>query len=311
MQNTISISEVIPHSVARPTVSVIIPALNEERNLPFVAERMPVDVDEIVFVDGDSRDNTAMVARDLWPDGVHIRQTRRGKGNALACGFAVASGDIIVMIDADGSTDPAEIPRFVEPLISGADFVKGSRFIEGGGSDDITRFRRVGNRFLNDLVNILFDMDYTDLCYGYNAFWRRCLDIFCLPDVTADEPQWGDGFEVETLINVRLAARRANIVEVASYESSRIHGVSNLNAVSDGLRVLSTIQREFRASRSTSRSAQSGTISRRISGDVIEIGNGYSGGSGRTQLRQPALQPLCSAAVSETAHDCDVMCRQQ
>lgn len=240
-----SIRDAIPHAVGRPTVSVIIPALNEERNLPFVADRMPADVDEIVVVNGDSWDNTASVARSLWPDGVHIQQTRRGKGNALACGFAVATGDIIVMIDADGSTDPAEIPRFVEALVSGADFAKGSRFTEGGGSADITRVRRLGNRFLNSLVNVLFDMDYTDLCYGYNAFWRRCLDIFDLPDVEADEPQWGDGFEIETLINVRLAACRANIVEVASYESNRIHGVSNLNAVSDGLRVLATIQREF------------------------------------------------------------------
>jgi glycosyltransferase involved in cell wall biosynthesis len=245
MHNAVSMTDAIPHAVARPTVSVIIPALNEERNLPFVAARMPVEVDEIVVVNGDSRDDTAKVARSLWPDGVHIQQTRRGKGNALACGFAVATGDIIVMIDADGSTDPAEIPRFVEALVSGADFAKGTRFTKGGGSDDITRIRRLGNWFLNCLVNVLFDMDYTDLCYGYNAFWRRCLDIFCLPDVDAGQPQWGDGFEVETLINVRLATCRANIVEVASYESRRIHGVSNLNAVSDGLRVLATIRREF------------------------------------------------------------------
>ncbi|OBC16609.1 glycosyl transferase [Mycobacterium sp. 852013-50091_SCH5140682] len=245
MQDAVSIRDAIPHAVTRPTVSVIIPALNEERNLPYVAERMPAGIDEIVVVNGDSKDDTARVARRLWPDGVHVRQTRRGKGNALACGFEVATGDIIVMIDADGSTDPAEIPLFVETLVAGADFAKGSRFTEGGGSADITRIRRLGNRFLNQLVNVLFDMDYTDLCYGYNAFWRRCLDVISMPDVAADGPQWGDGFEVETLINVRLAAHGAKIVEVASYESSRIHGVSNLNAVSDGLRVLATIQREF------------------------------------------------------------------
>lgn len=71
---------------------------------------MPAGIDEIVFVDGGSDDDTVAVARELWPDGIHIRQTRRGKGNALACGFEAASGDIIVAIDADGSTDPAEIP---------------------------------------------------------------------------------------------------------------------------------------------------------------------------------------------------------
>ena len=137
------------HGAERPRVSVIIPALNEERNLPFVAAKMPEDVDEIVFVNGNSVDNTAVVARELWPDGVHVAQTRKGKGNALACGFEAASGDIIVMIDADGSTDPQEIPSYVGALVAGADFAKGSRFIQGGGSADITHFRRLGNWGLN------------------------------------------------------------------------------------------------------------------------------------------------------------------
>jgi len=242
---TATMSEALPQYVARPRVSVVIPALNEARNLPIVAGRMPAGIDEIIFVNGDSQDNTAEVARQLWPNGVHLRQTRKGKGNALACGFAAASGDIIAMIDADGSTDPAEIPRFVETLTAGADFAKGSRFIRGGGSTDITRFRRLGNSRLNNLVNILFATNYTDLCYGYNAFWRRCLDVMSLPDANASEPQWGDGFEIEALINVRIAVSGAKIVEVASYESNRIYGVSNLNAVADGLRILSTIQREF------------------------------------------------------------------
>jgi glycosyltransferase involved in cell wall biosynthesis len=229
----------------RPKVSVVIPALNEEHNLRHVAGRMPEDVDEVVFVNGDSRDNTAAVARHLWPTGVHIKQSRRGKGNALACGIAAASGDIIVTIDADGSTDPAEIPRYVGALMAGADYAKGSRFIPGGGSTDITKFRRLGNRGLNVLVNVLFATRFTDLCYGYNAFWRHCLDVICLPDVDAQETQWGDGFEVETLINTRMGTSQLKVIEVHSYESSRIHGASNLNAIADGFRVLSTIWREF------------------------------------------------------------------
>jgi glycosyltransferase involved in cell wall biosynthesis len=224
----------ISHGAERPRVSVVIPALNEERNLPFVAAKMPEDVDEIVFVNGASVDNTDVVARELWPDGIHVRQTRKGKGNALACGFKAATGDIIVMIDADGSTDPLEIPRYVSALVSGADFAKGSRFILGGGSADITKFRRIGNWGLNAMVNALFATKYTDLCYGYNAFWRHCLDVMELPETNDAQPQWGDGFEIETLINVRVAARRLSIAEVCSYEASRIHGVSNLNAVRDG-----------------------------------------------------------------------------
>ncbi len=245
--------EPIPRDRPQPKVSVVIPALNEERNLPHVAARIPDDIDEIVFVNGDSVDNTAEVARELWPDGVHVKQTRKGKGNALACGFAVASGEIIVMLDADGSTDPIEIPDYIGALTSGADFAKGSRFISGGGSADITLFRRLGNKGLNGLVNTLFSTQYTDLCYGYNAFWRHCLDVMELPAVHATSPQWGDGFEIETLINVRVAARGLKISEVCSYERNRIHGASNLNAVTDGIRVLRTIRREFAHARETER----------------------------------------------------------
>ena len=235
----------IPRDVTRPRVSVVIPALNEELNLPYVASRMPSDVDEIVLVNGPSVDKTAEVARQLWPDGVHIDQTRAGKGNALACGFAAASGDIIVMIDSDGSTDPAEIPLYVTALISGADYAKGSRFVRGGGSDDITKFRRLGNKGLNGIVNVLFSTRFTDLCYGYNAFWRRCLDAMRLPDTHAPLQQWGDGFEVEALINVRVAASHFKIAEVCSYEKVRLHGASNLRSLKDGMRVLRTILKEF------------------------------------------------------------------
>jgi glycosyltransferase involved in cell wall biosynthesis len=251
MSKVIGIWEATSHSHTgrRPTISVVIPALNEERNLAYLASRLPHDVDEIVFVDGNSVDNTAVVARELWPNGVHLTQTRKGKGNALACGFAAASGDIIVMIDADGSTDPAEIPRFVGALISGKDFAKGSRFVQGGGSSDITRIRRLGNWGLNTLVNVLFATKYTDLCYGYNAFWSDCLEVMDLPNTEARYPQWGDGFEIESLINVRVAASGMQIAEVSSYELDRIHGVSNLNAVNDGLRILRTILQEFRQAR--------------------------------------------------------------
>jgi glycosyltransferase involved in cell wall biosynthesis len=240
-----TVRDAISRDATPPTVSVIIPALNEARNLPHVARAMPVDIDEIVVVDGGSKDDTVAVARELWPDAVHIKQTRRGKGNALACGFAAASGDIIVAIDADGSTDPAEIPRFVAALTEGADFAKGSRFIAGGGSHDITRLRRAGNWGLNALVNVLFAATYTDLCYGYNAFWRYCLDVIDLPDTETLDPQWGDGFEIETMVNVRAVARGLTIAEVHSLEANRIHGESNLNAVRDGLRVLRTIISEF------------------------------------------------------------------
>src|SRR5579875_604305 len=157
----------------RPTVTAVIPTLNEAENLPHVFRHLPNGVNELIVVDGHSTDDTLQVTRSLRPDARLVLQDRRGKGNALACGFAAARGDIIVTVDADGSTDPEEIPSFIAPLIRGADFVKGSRYLEGGGSEDITRVRSLGNLALGWSVNLLFGTHYTDLCYGYNAFWRR------------------------------------------------------------------------------------------------------------------------------------------
>jgi glycosyltransferase involved in cell wall biosynthesis len=218
-----------------PPVSVVIPTLNEAANLPHVFERLPEGLHEVLIVDGASTDGTVEIARRLRPDVRIIIEPRRGKGRALATGFEAVTGEIVVMIDADGSTDAAEIPRFVSALLNGADFVKGSRFAQGGGSSDITAARRVGNRALNALVNSLYRTSYTDLCYGYNAFWARCL-----PYMRVD----CDGFEVETLINVRVAKAGLVIHEVPSFERDRLYGDSNLSVVRDGLRVLRTIGTE-------------------------------------------------------------------
>src|SRR5215469_3224710 len=143
-----------------PRVSVVVPALNEARNLPYVFARLPKDIHELILIDGHSLDDTVQVARELRPDVRVVMQTRTGKGNALACGFAAATGDIIAMIDADGSTSPAEIPRFVRALLDGADFAKGSRFVSGAGSTDITRLRRLGNHMLSASVNMLYGTRY-------------------------------------------------------------------------------------------------------------------------------------------------------
>jgi hypothetical protein len=225
-------------AVAAPeqvSISLVIPALNEAANLPHVLTRIPTMVDEVLLVDGHSVDDTIAVARAIRPEIRVLLQRAHGKGNALACGFAAATGDIIVMLDADGSTDPAELPQFVDVLLGGSDFAKGSRFVEGGHSADITRVRATGNKFLNTAVNVLFRTRYTDLCYGYNAFWRHCL-----PHMSVTSP----GFEVETLINVRIARAGLLVTEVPSIEYERIHGVSKLNAVRDGMRALSVIVRE-------------------------------------------------------------------
>ena len=156
-----------------PTVSVVIPAKNEERNISHVLDALPEGMHEVILVDGNSVDRTVEVARQHYPEIIVIGQTRKGKGNALACGFERATGDFIVMIDADSSTDPSEIPRFVDALRQGADFAKGSRFMPGAGSSDISRVRQAGNFWLIRFVNLLYGTRYTDLCYGYNAFRPR------------------------------------------------------------------------------------------------------------------------------------------
>jgi len=237
-----------PRTNSDASISIIVPALNEARNLPRVFAALPADA-EVVLVDGGSQDDTVKVAQDLRPDVVVVQQTRRGKGNALACGFSASTGELIVMIDADCSTDPAEIPRFIEALHDGADFAKGTRFALGGGSDDITPLRRLGNKGLNGLVNVLFGTSFTDLCYGYNAFRRTVLADMALPRLDLPAPPsgklYGDGFEVETLINIRVATAGRKITEVPSIEAPRQFGESNLNAVRDGIRVLKTIMKEF------------------------------------------------------------------
>jgi glycosyltransferase involved in cell wall biosynthesis len=222
-------------NIRSPKVSVVIPALTEAENLPHVLATLPADTYELVLVDGHSSDGTSTVAREHYPTVKIVGQPGRGKGDALRAGFAACTGDVIVMMDADGSTDGGEIKRFVAALVEGADYAKGSRFMDGGGSEDITLLRGAGNRLFCWLVNRLYKTSYTDLCYGYNAFWRSVLPAI-FPDC--------GGFEVETALNVRAARAGLRVVEVPSVEHRRIHGESKLRPVRDGLRVLRTILRE-------------------------------------------------------------------
>jgi hypothetical protein len=225
-------------------VSVVVPAINEAMNIGHVLSRLPDDLHEVILVDGNSDDETIEAARHAYPEIRVLTQNGRGKGDALRTGFAAVTGNLVVMLDADGSADPAEIPRFVEALEAGADFAKGSRFLDGGGSDDITVVRRLGNAVLSGTANVLHATRFTDLCYGYNAFWARCL-----PFISLDAP----GFEVETLINLRIAASGMKITEVPSYEADRMSGHSNLNTFRDGARVLGTIFKEARRRRGIQR----------------------------------------------------------
>ncbi|HEY7031949.1 MAG TPA: glycosyltransferase family 2 protein [Thermomicrobiales bacterium] len=219
-------------------VTVVIPALNEAANLPHVLPRIPGWVDEVILVDGLSTDGTPEIAQKVCPHVRIVAQDGRGKGNALRSGFAAATGDIIVMLDADGSTDPAEIPAYIGPLLAGADFAKGSRFIQGGGTADMSVTRRFGNWVFVTLVQCFHGGRFSDLCYGYNAFWTRVLPRLDLE---------GEGFEIETIMNVRALRAGLKVVEVPSFEAPRIHGTSRLRTLPDGWRVLKAIARESAA----------------------------------------------------------------
>lgn len=219
----------------RTSVTMIIPTLNEAENLPHVLPRIPGWVTEVIIVDGRSTDDTIAVARQLRPDVKVVLETRPGKGAALMAGFAAATGDAIVMLDADGSMNPAEAIMYVSALLAGAEFVKGSRFLQGGGTDDMSRVRMLGNWGLTKTVKLLYGGSFTDLCYGYIGFWRHTLEQLH-PDT--------DGFEIETLLNLRALSTGLKVMEVPSFEANRVHGESHLRTFPDGWRVLKTIVKE-------------------------------------------------------------------
>ena len=220
-------------------VTVLIPCLNEAENLPYVLRTIPEWVHEVIVIDDHCTDRTADVAREAMPDVVVVSNTRQpGKGNALRTGMEAATGQILVQVDADCSEDPAEISAFVGALLAGADYAKGSRFIEGGGTTDMPPLRRWGNRALTMLVRLIFGKSrFTDLCYGYNAYWAEFAPL--LLDAS--------GFEIETVMNLRALKAGLRIFEVPSFEAERIHGEGKLATFPDGWRVLRAIIRERRA----------------------------------------------------------------
>lgn len=222
----------------RPSVSVILPTLNEAQNLPLVLPYFPLGwVDEIILVDGLSTDHTPEVAKRIMPSIQVIMETKPGKGAALQAGYKAARGEIIVVMDCDGSNDPREIPRYVEALMEGADFVKGSRFAPGGGTTDMPLYRQLGNGVFVLMVNILFRATFTDLAYGFHAFWKYCLSSIDLP--------YANGFEIDTVLYLGALRDRLHITEVPSFEGFRFYGNGKLRTIPDGIRVLKAIIHEW------------------------------------------------------------------
>ncbi len=222
---------------ASPRVTVIIPTLNEAENLPHVLFGIPGigEGTEVVLVDGHSTDNTVEVAKKLRPDIRILYQPGKGKGDALRYGFKHAQGDIIVTLDADGSFNPGEMGEFIKPLLNGYQFAKGSRFLPGGGTLDMSLHRRIANRMATILVNILYGSTYTDLAYGYHAFQKKALEGMEIRS---------EGFEIDTEIYLKVKKAGLKVIEVPSFENKRIGGKGKLRSLKDGPRILITILRE-------------------------------------------------------------------
>jgi len=279
-----------------PTVTVVAAAHNEARNVPFVLRELPDLVTEVILVDGHSTDATVEVAKVLWPDIVIAEQQGRGKGDALRAGVALSQGEIVVLMDADGSTRPQEIELFVAALISGnADYVKGSRYLSGGGSEDFTPLRRMGNWYLNTCANLLYHTHFTDFCYGFNAFWRECIPVI---------PIECDGFEVEAQLNCRAVRSGLRIIEVPSIERPRQHGESHLMPLRDGWRILRAILRErhWKPSRTAIGDTQSRKV-KRTNGQRTTAA--YPPEGQRSRPNAPRTRPRSATITPEVQREVD------
>ncbi len=216
------------------SITALICTLNEEESLPHMLPRIPDWVDEVLLVDGHSTDNTVTVANRLRPDVRIVHQPGRGKGDALRCGIEQANSDIIVTLDADGTTDPEDIPRFVQPLLRGYDFVKGSRFALSRPAAK-PRHRIFGNWVIVTTYNILYRTDYTDLCSGYNAFWKQAITRVDLSGWTNQE---------EPLLNARVRKAGLKMVEVGHHDKGRTGGETKQPSWRQGSGAIRTVIRE-------------------------------------------------------------------
>lgn len=224
------------------SVTLLIPAKNELASLPSVLAEIPDYVDEVIIIDGHSEDGTLEFALSHPRVSKVVRQRSKGKGAALSAGFANATKELVVIIDADGSMNLNELKNFLIQFPE-CGIAKGSRYLTGGGSSDLTSFRSIGNKGLTGIANIFFNQKWTDMAYGYAVFDRDLLEGLALTNYDAlgsmfSHKAYGQGFEIETLMFCRAARRGIKLVEVPSYEKDRIAGTSNLRAIRDGIRVL-------------------------------------------------------------------------
>jgi len=231
-------------------VTVVIPTKNELENLKRLLPTIPDFVDEVLVIDGYSIDGTSEFANDSRYVTKVLMQKAPGKGSALCLGVQMASFKNIICIDADGSMSTLEFPKLLDPMIdSNIDVIKGSRYLPGAGSEDLSLFRSLGNRGLLLIAKLLYKCKWTELAYGYFGLTQDAVKKLDLFEFESKVPSrwifknlaYGQGFEIEAVIFCRALRRNLSIKEFASMETNRWNGTSNLKAIPDGFRVLFAI----------------------------------------------------------------------
>ena len=217
-------------------ISIVIPAYNEEKSVGNVIEETIQVMDslgcpyEIIVVDDGSTDGTYQAA-SKYKATVISYPINRGKGYAVRRGFERATGDIIVMIDSDGTHTPKEIPELVEPLFNGTDIVAGSRFL-GSIGESTTMIHRVGNFFINTAIASLTGQRITDSQTGFRAIKREVIDRMHLNST---------GFEIESEITIKSLKNGFRFKEKPITCQKRYYNVSRVKILRDGQRIFRTI----------------------------------------------------------------------
>jgi len=221
-----------------PYVSIVIPTWNEKNNIGKVIRGVKKALTgysyEILVVDRHSTDGTIGIAKSL---GARVIYDDKGKGSALIKGFNEARGRIIISMDADLSNRPAELKLLITGIETGYDICMGSRYLTGGGSDDMPLYRKFANKGFVTLVNLIYGSKYSDMCYGYRSFSKNAFKKLRLVET---------GFGIETEISIEAKKEGLKVMEIPSFEKKRIEGVGKLHAFRDGYAILKTIFRNFR-----------------------------------------------------------------
>ena len=203
------------------TISIVIPTLNEEQTIGSIISQSQIHCDELIIVDGHSKDRTLDIASTF--DVKIISDNGKGKGAALRKALSVATKDIVVFIDADGSHDPADIPKIVEPIIQGkADHVTASRILGGsselfGGIDEFLRLG--GSSFITECINWRFKTRISDSQNGFRAIKR---------DVANDLDLRENITTIEQEMVIKTLKKGYKIAEVPSHEYVRAFGKSSI-----------------------------------------------------------------------------------